>query len=286
MPSPELFAIGSAISFALNNVTVRKALRTYGSPFTALLTISSAMIVLWLVVLFQGLEIPSSMPALALFALRGILDPGISALLIFIALRKVGVAVTVPIIAASPFVSTTLSVIFLKEALSIAILAGTLLIIAGVVLLTLKQEKANGSLKYVLMAVAGSAAIGAAAVVTKFSLNISNTPLSGLGIAFLAAIIFQLLVMVAMSKWKEVPLKLKAVGWFAFAGLFAAAAFALMFLAIGSGNISVVFPLLSTQPLFALILSFILLRRQERITKSVVLCTAAIVAGAALLSVA
>ncbi|MBI2176637.1 DMT family transporter [Candidatus Woesearchaeota archaeon] len=285
MPPAELFAIGSAIAFALTNVTVRNALRKFSSPFTALLTVSSAMVVLWLVVLLQGLEIPSTAPALALFAIRGILDPGISALLIFIALRRIGVAVTVPIIAASPFVSTTLSVIFLNESLTTAIISGTLLIIAGVVLLTLKQGKVTSSLKYVLMAVAGSAAIGAAAVATKLALNISNTPVSGMASAFTSALLFQLIVIAWLGKWKEVPLSLKAAKWFVIAGMFAAAAFTLMFLAIGLGKVSVVFPLLSTQPLFALILSFVLLRQQERITRNVILGTAAIVAGAALLSV-
>lgn len=285
MPPAELFAIGSAASFALNNVTVRSALRTFRSPFSALLTISSGMAVLWVLVLIRGYEVPSSAYALALFALRGVLDPGISLFLIFIALRKVGVAITVPIIAAAPLVSTTLSVLLLKEALSTAIVAGTLMIIGGVVLLTLKQEKTSNSLRQVLIAVAGSAAIGVAAVVTKMALNVSNTPVSGMAVAFLSGIIFQLLAIAVLNKWKELPFKWKAAKWFILAGFFAAAAFTLMFMAIASGKVSVVFPLLSTQPLFALILSFVLLRQYERITRSVVLGTAAIVTGAALLSI-
>ncbi|MBI2580701.1 hypothetical protein HYV85_02735, partial [Candidatus Woesearchaeota archaeon] len=45
MPPAELFAIVRAIAFALTNVTVRSALRKFSSPFTALLTVSSAMVI-------------------------------------------------------------------------------------------------------------------------------------------------------------------------------------------------------------------------------------------------
>ncbi|MBI2145119.1 DMT family transporter [Candidatus Woesearchaeota archaeon] len=286
MPAAEIFAVASALAFALTNIFVKNALRAFSSPFSALITVSSAMAALAIVSLSLGGGFPSSTYAVALFALRGVLDPGISALLVFVALRKIGVSITVPIIAASSLLSTALSIILLKELLTAAIILGTLLIVGGVTALSVKKGKANGSIRYVGAAVLASAAIGAANVITKLALNSSNTPISGMAVAFAAAAAFQLLVVISLRKWKEVPLKLNLARGFAIAGLFAAAAFTLMLVAFGKGNVTVVGPLLSTQPLFTLILSIFLLKEKERITRNIVLGTAAIVAGAVILSAA
>lgn len=286
MAAAELLAIGSALAFAVTNILVRNALKAFSSPFTAVVMFFSATVAMWAVVAGFGYELPSSTYAFALFALRGVLDPGIAALLVFVALRTIGVAITVPIIAASSLVSTSMSVILLKESLTAAIISGTLLIIGGVVLLTRKQGKTASGLKYVLLAVLGSVAIGAANVATKLALNSSNTPISGIAVAFTAGLAFQLIVLILLKKWDELPLKLAAAKPFVLAGLLVAGAFTLMFLATGAGNVSVIIPLLSTQSLFTLILSFLLLRQQEKITKSIVLGTLAIVTGAVLLSAA
>ena len=284
MPAPELLAVGSALAFSISNLTVRKALKSVSSPFGAIVTFSFATLAMWLLVILGHYDTPSRQ-GLALFGLRGLLDPGISALFVFVAFRKIGISITIPIIAASSLISTTLSVILLNESLTLAIILGTLMIMGGVALLTVKKNKVE-NIKYAGFAILGSTAIGLANVVTKFALNDSNTPVAGVAVAFSAGLAFQLLAMAALKKWKEIPLKFETAKLFALAGLVVAVAFVLMIMATALGKVSIIVPLLSTQPLFALILSFLFLRAQEKITRGVILGTAAIVTGAALLSLA
>ncbi len=280
-----LIALLSAFFYSFGNVIIRRSLGKDGSPFNAILVFLSGTAFMWLFVLVAGYELPSA-AASAFFALRGIMDPGIAAFLAFVAFKRLGASLTIPIIAAAALVSTALSVAFLHEALTFLIVIGTILIIAGVWLLAFKHDSVASNRKYILIAIAASALIGAGAVVTKVALNVSDMPFSGLAISFSAAFIVQVLVITFAGKWGELPLGWKKTRVFLAAGLIIAAAFLTTYFAFSKGAVNIVAPLLSTQPLFALVLSAILLRNYEKITRNIVIGTAVIVAGAALLSIA
>ena len=281
MPA-ELFAIISAVFLAISGVIARIALNKRSSPFTAFLTFGSATVIVWLLIAILGLELPNKAGAI-FFSLRGILDPGIAAFLIYVAIRKVGVIFTVPIIAASPLVSTTLSIIFLKESLTLIIALGTLLIIFGAVLLNFKHNKNIAHLKYITFAVVGSVIIGVSAFITKFTLNISDTPISGLAFSFTMGIIIQILIITFLRKWKDLKMDWKIAKIFYLAGLFVSFGFMFRFLALSQGALIIVAPLVSIMPLFTLFLSRILLKKHETITKNVVIGTIFIVIGASVL---
>ncbi len=69
-------------------------------------------------------------------------------------------------------------------------------------------------------------------------------------------------------------------------GLFSAGAVLLMFEALGRGEVVVVAPVLSTNPLFTLLIAAVLLRGVEQITLRVVAGTVLVVSGVVVLSVA
>ncbi len=281
----ELIALVSAFFYAAGNVIIRRSLGKSGSPFNAIAVIFSGTIFLWLFVLFAGYGLPS-LAASVFFALRGVMDPGIAAFLAFIAFRRVGASLAIPIIAAASLASTALSVAFLHEALTLSIAFGTILILAGVWLLAFKHDSIKSNKKYVLVAIAASAIIGAGAVVTKAGLNISDAPVGGLAISFSAALLVQALVITLARGWRDVPFGWKNARVFLMVGVIIAVAFLTTYLAFSKGAVNIVAPLLSTQPLFALVLSAILLRGYEKITRNVVIGTIVIVAGAALLTLA
>ena len=78
----------------------------------------------------------------------------------------------------------------------------------------------------------------------------------------------------------HVPRAWLIYGW---CGLLNALGFFLHFTAISMGDLSVVAPLTSTAPIFSLTMSFFLLRRMERITPTIIIGTACMVLGAALI---
>ncbi len=280
-----LIALLSAFFYALGNVIIRRSLGKSGSPFSAIIVFFSGAAFMWLFVLLGEHGMPSAL-ASAFFALRGVMDPGIAAFLAFVAFRRVGASLTIPIIAAASLVSTALSVVFINEALTILIAVGTALIIAGGWLLAFKHDSIASNTKYVMIAIAASAIIGAGAVVTKAALNFSDMPFSGLAISFSAALVTQAAVITLAGKWGELPFGWKKSRVFLAAGIIIAVAFLTTYLAFSKGAVNIVAPLLSTQPLFALALSAFLLKDYEKITRNVILGTITIVAGAALLSIA
>lgn len=283
MPTAEILAIGSAAIIAFSSILVRVGLNKSPSQFTAAVTFFSATIFIWLIVAATHQQIPTG-TALYFFSLRGLIDPGLAALLIFAAFRQLGVAITVPIIAASPLVSTALSAALLGEKITIAIVIGTIMIVTGVAVLTFKRKESSVNKKYLLMAIAGSVLIGLGTVVTKHALNIQNLPVGGLAISFAAALIVHAAAILILRKWKELPSRMSTMAPFLAAGIITAIAFLMSYAAFSMGDISVIFPLLSTQPIFALMLSYVLLRQQEKINLNVILGTLTIVAGAVVLT--
>ena len=281
--SAELFAIISAFFLASSGVAARIALIKKGSPFTAFLTFASGTVLVWVLVLILGSELPNRTGAL-FFILRGIIDPGIVAFIIYIALRKIGIVFVTPIIAAYPLVSTLLSVIFLKEILTLFIAFGTFLIILGAVLLSFRRTQNKTHLKYIIMVGVSSSIIGLSAFITKFALNISDTPVSGLALSFTTGIIVQILIITLFKKWKDLHMGWNNAKFFFLSGIFVSIGFVFGFLAFSKGDLIIVAPLVSMMPLFALILSHLILKKHETITKNIIIGTVFIVLGVAILA--
>ncbi|MAG15803.1 hypothetical protein CMO88_01960 [Candidatus Woesearchaeota archaeon] len=279
----ELFAIISAISFSISAIFIKLALNKHHSQFSAIIIFTISAAVVWLIALFANLGLPSAQASL-LFAIRGVFDPGIAALLLFTAFRKLGVSITVPIIGAAPLISTSLSVLFLKEKLTLAILSGTIFIISGVFVLAFKHPHTKINKKYILMAVAGSALIGVSAVIAKTALNNSNALFGGLAVTFSAAILIQVVIITALKKWQTLPRSFDKAKLFLITSIFSVGGISFIFLALSKGPVSVVMPLASIQPLISLFLAFLFLKKHENITKHIVLGSVMIVAGAVILT--
>ena len=279
----ELLAIISAFFLAAAGVTIRFGLTRKTSPFTAFITFGAGAVFVWLIVLIMGYELPNR-TGMVFFALRGILDPGISALIIFIVLRKVGVVITATIMATHPLISSFLAIIFLNESITLFIALGTVVIILGVILLNFTHTKNMARLKYVLMAFTGAILVGTSVVVTKFALNNSNTPVSGLAISFTVGVLFHAIIIIILRKWNTLRMSWNDSKWFILAGVFVFVGFLFGFNALSQGKAIIVAPLAGTAPLFTLLLSRLLLKKYETITKSIVIGTVFVVIGAAILA--
>ena len=224
--------------------------------------------------------------ALLLFSLKGVIEPGIIIFLFFSAYRNLGAAVTVPIFGISAPVTTLLAVIFLKEELTFFIVLGTAIILAGVALLSLRGIKAQIDRKNIMAAVGGSVLAGISVILSKIALNISYTPLSGVAVSFTVGLIVQIIIIItALGKFRNLARNLNLSELFLIAGIFNAAAFSFYNLSISEGAVSIVFPLVATQPIFVLFLSWLFLKKHEEITKNVVTGTIMVVAGVALITV-
>ena len=126
--------------------------------------------------------------------------------------------------------------------------------------------------------------IGIAATIAKQALNISNQPITGIAISFTAATAAQAAIITALRKWKETRTPAKTTALIALSGLLVAAGFLLNYKALSTGLSIIVQPLTGTQPIFALALSAIILRKHESITGNIVIGTLLITGGAVMLA--
>jgi DME family drug/metabolite transporter len=276
----EVTALLASISFALFAVYGWLGLR-HSTPLTAtVVSLAARTITLGTaVVLFGG--VPGfAKRALVVFIILGLMQTVIS-LLTFMGLQKIGTSRSQPLRNSYPLWSTVIAIALMGERASAAVLLGTLLVVAGVVIISWKPEVAPPSYRWwhvVYSMIAGLLA-GVAFPLRRYGLTITNEPVF---FSFVVAIV-SLLGAVPYTLWTGGERKLiwhrRAVIDFFLSGFFEALGALLTLIALTTGRVVIVSPIVATTPLFSLMISLIFLRGKERITTVTVLGTMAVVVG-------
>jgi drug/metabolite transporter, DME family len=133
---------------------------------------------------FDGVNLAS----FVFFALSGVLSPGIIRLLYYQGLRKLGASMNSSIHAAYPLYSALLAVMFLNETMSVLNVAGIFVILVGIVVadLSISRHCSGGgaSWKNLMFPIQAGVTFGVSHIIRKYALNISNTPVVGVAIAY------------------------------------------------------------------------------------------------------
>ncbi|MBI3015382.1 MAG: EamA family transporter [Candidatus Tectomicrobia bacterium] len=171
---------------------------------------------------------------------------------------------------------------FLGEVLTLQILLGTVLIILGV--MNLSQEKRQQRPwrpQDLLYAVLATAFYGLSSVIRKWGIREIPDPVLGAAVNSLAAAIL-VGIFTSVRRGEGRPAMGRSAGWYYVAsGISAATAILFVFMALSYGDVVVVSPLMSTRPLFAILLSFLFLRDVERVTWRIFLGGVLVVLGSA-----
>ncbi len=178
-------------------------------------------------------------------------------------------------------------VIFFDEALTPFVGLGTVVLLGGVALLSLDTSGGNKDRQRRLTDLAYPLASGfffaASFMLRKWGLEL--TPEVFLGLAIMASTSF--LTAVAVGPAQGRPLNIPRghpLLMFVAAGLLTNVAQLFSLTAILRGDLVVVIPLQNTQPLFAVLLSALFLRRLEHVTTVVLIGAALVVTGAVLVN--
>ncbi|MGH7827430.1 MAG: DMT family transporter [Candidatus Binatia bacterium] len=286
MPA-EFFALATAFLFALHNVFIKKALR-YSNPATGVISsLVINVIFLWGVsILFVPLSSLTS-ASILIFVLVGLFQPGLTRLLTYKGINTLGIAITDPIRATTPLFSAMMAIIFLGEQMTLAIVAATLMIIAGITLLSWRggSIKLVGSAVFLWYPIAASALAGASQVVRKFGLAAVPHPVLAAAVTAASSLVVSILTLWYVEKNKETwMMNRRCFWWFLAGGVTISFSMVCIYYALDLGKVSVVIPISSTGPFFSLVLSALFLRDVERVTGRIVLSAAMIVGGVLLLT--
>jgi drug/metabolite transporter (DMT)-like permease len=272
----------SAFLFGAMTVLVRMALVTGVRPEAGtLFTIVPACTVTGIVALAHGdWNLTTAWP----FVLAGLLAPGIAQILFTFAVRDAGASRTSVTVGTAPLFAVATALVFLDEPLVAGLVVGAALIVTGGILLA-SDRATPEHLKRVglLYALVGTVAFASRDTIVRWlATDVSDVdpPL-----AAFAAMLTGTTVALVFAILLRAPLSRRPARAFLPAGLCYGLSYVFLFEAFFRGRVSVVSPIVATESLWGVTLSWVVLRKSENVGLRLVAGAALVVAGGVLIGV-
>lgn len=281
----EAFALACGLFTAINLILLKKGM-AHGNPVTAIVVSLAINVVTFWGFVFMALPVDEILrPELLLFVLVGLIQPGGTRFLAYVSVEKVGVAVTAPLRATTPLFSSLLAIAVLGEDLTPAVAAGTALVVCGVALLSMREER-TGAWRNVLVALPLLSAFvaGSTQVIRKIGLARIALPILGAAVTTGTSFVAVALSLLVSRKWSMVRFNRASLGYFVLAGCAVTLGVASVYMSLYLSDVVIVAPLASLSPLYSLALSALFLREVEVITVRRVAAAALIVLGVVLIT--
>jgi drug/metabolite transporter (DMT)-like permease len=283
---PQLIAFGAALSYAISGIAARRGMR-YSTPITVtLVSVAVHAVTLWAAVLLTG-GIPSvSWWVLFLFALTGTLQP-IIRLFTYAGILYVGASRGTTLRSAHPLFSTGLAILFLGEQISFPVIVGTLLIVAGITLISWQPESRQASFRWWHLGYPLGAAFlaGISHPLRRYALSLADEPLYLAAIIGIVALPWLASYTVLPTKGEQPVWNQQSMGWFLMAGVFETLGILLVIIALSVGQVVIVSPIVATSPLWILVGTWLFLRGIESLTLRTILGAVCVVSGTIAISV-
>jgi len=278
----KLFALVTAACFGLNPVVLKLGFTRMGTSEVALVVGLAVTVPIYLLIgpLLGGFDFGLvTGPALIGFVLGGLFGTGIGRRWMYIAIERIGASPAAAIKNSAPVITTFLAVLFLGEQVTLVQWAAVAAIVAGITLVTwrkgagLRQFRDVG----VLAAVGSALSYGVRPLFLEFGLDQVDIPLTAALIGAIAALVYAVL----FTRYDRMKTGIRgpAAPYFIGAGVLQAIGFLALTFGLSTDDVSVVYPVTATAPLFTLAFTALLLRGVESLTWPIVIGAAAVVGG-------
>jgi DME family drug/metabolite transporter len=276
-------ALAGALCSAAAAVLIRQGLRG-GSAYTGFwINLVVGAIGLWLGVLLAAPPVSVPASGIALFVLAGLIGTVAGRLLRFVSIEKVGASVSSALINLHPFIASGLAILLLGERVTMPIVAGTVVIVVGTILLSTSGRRVGFRPSHLLLPALSGTCFGVVAVLRKLGLGHIG-PTLGLAINVTTGLIVFTAFLLLAGQRHAIACRGRTLLYFVAAGVAENAGVFLILVALSLGTVSVVAPLSGVAPIFVLIMSPLFLRGVERLSPRVVLGTLLIVCGVYLIT--
>jgi uncharacterized membrane protein len=233
---------------------------------------------LWVVaILFVPFKILLNRGSIYLIV-AGLLAPCLARLFLYTGIEKVGVSRASPIKETAQFFAAFAAVLALGEHITAAIGIATVLTVLGVVLLSSPSSnnvKTPNQLQWkrkdLLFPFGAAFLYGVSRILRKLGMITVTSSWGGATVIATISLLFFCTLIPFMKKRQRLEINKRSFGYFALGGMLGGLGQVCVLTALRSGDVIIVNPLISTTPLFALFLTYIFLRKFERITLQVVL---------------
>jgi len=282
-----ILALISAATSGLSIVIARRhSDESHAFNMSLIITIVGAGVLWPLAIMATQFDIVN-IEGILLFALGGVLSPGLVRLLYYRGMKKLGASVTSSIYSIYPLYSTLFAVIWLNEILSVWNILGITCILIGITSMEMNNYRKNGQdkgrWKSIIFPVLGGLTFGVSSVIRKYALDICDTPILGVAIGYLFALLPYALILIASNPARKNLIFKQDFKWFWIAGVTQAITWTLAFYALSFEQVSITTPLLSTEPLFVAVFAYLYLKRIEKVTHTLLASVLLTVSGVVLI---
>jgi len=272
----------SAFLFGAMTVLVRIALRTgvapeVGSLFTIL---PAAAVTLGVTLALGDWNIASAWP----FVVAGLLAPGVAQILFTFGVRDAGASRTSVTVGTAPLFAVVTALVFLDEPLVAGLLVGAALIVTGGILLASDRARPEHFKRIGLVyALIGTVAFATRDTLVRWLVTDATDvpPVLAASVAMLTGAV----VALAFVLWRRAPITRSAARSFVPAGLCYGLSYVCLFEAFARGRVSVVSPIVATESLWGVTLSWLVLRQSEHVGRRLLAGAALVVAGGVLIGI-
>ena len=281
-----VFSILTAISTGTFSIIVRQG-RHHGNAYTGVLIgLIISIPVLVFLTYFTWQSHWWNLNALILLSVAGFLGPAVGRVLYFSGIHYLGVSRAMPLTSTMPLLASVFGVLLLGERPGPFIWLGTLLIVTGCISITFKKnDDSSWNRKYIWIPFLAVLSLSLSHVFRKTGVRIVDSPLLAITIMSTSGLFFLLLFSKFLSISQRPSLKnIQAWKFYTFSGLLNTASVFFHFVGLNYGDLSIVTPLSSMAPLFALLFSRLFFKEEEKITLLIVIGTLLIVLGGAIIS--
>jgi drug/metabolite transporter, DME family len=276
-------ALSSALLSAAATVLIRQGLRGSGPMTGVWLNMLVGTIGLWAAVLVTGgIGRPTPM-AVGLFVLAGLIGTVAGRVLRFIAIEAVGASITGAFANVTPLVSSALAIALLGEDVTLPVVLGTLVIVAGATLLSFGGRSLGVRPVQLWLPILSATCFGIVAILRKVALG-GMAPVPGTAVNVTTALVAFTGYLLASGQAGAMACRGSSLAYFVAAGVTENAGVFLVVLALSLGTVSVVAPLTNVTPLFVIAFSLLFLRGIESLNARVIAGSALIVVGAVMIT--
>ncbi len=278
--SGQLLALVTSISYASALVSARRGLQ-YSTPTTVtLISILMQNLLLWSAVLLTGAVHGVPWQGVALFTVVGIFQLGVR-LLAYNGVEKIGASRSSALQSVSPLVSATIAIAVLRETTTALIVAGTLLVVIGIVLVCWKPEQQLRGFRrrHLLLPLGAALLTGMNHPIRRYVLAMANEPLFFSALMGSVSLGGFLIYHAASSKSQRLVWNPQGLWFFLATGLFETLSILFIITALSIGEVVVIAPIAASYPVWSLIEARIFLRDVEPINWKTVVGILSVVAG-------
>lgn len=286
-------ALVPAVLWGFSPILSKRGMAAGGSSLQASLVVVAVDTTLYALALLAvgGLAVGAGLTpaATALFVGAGVVGTAIGRLAVFVGVDRVGASINSAVISTRPLFAGALAVAVLGEPVTVATVAGILVLVVGLAVLALSRggDLAGWRMRDLLFPLVAAAAFGAGNVARKYGLDAFS------GVSVLEAVALnEVGAMVALGGYALGARREDVLGaprrtyaYFAGSGTLTAVALLSLFAALSLGRVVIVDPLAATAPLFTAVFAAVLLRDLERVTPQLVVGAVLVVVGVVLIVV-